>query len=84
MAQAAASLQLQGWTEHPIPFPGISEAQLSHFHTKPNNFCTQHAAPSLGQHRQVYGEMGTGKRTEIYPSVSTGVVRYWFYGTIWG
>lgn len=80
MAQAATSLQLPGLdSPQAIPFPGISEAQLSRFHTKPNNFCTQHAAPSLGQHRQGYGEMGTGKRTLIYPGVNTGVARYWCY-----
>lgn len=41
VAQAAAPLQFLGLNSpQTIPFPGISEAQLRYFHTKPNNFCS--------------------------------------------
>lgn len=79
-----------------IPLPGISEIQLSHFHTKPKNFCTlgplctHHTAPSLQHPRTAQTHLQKDgdweKDTNLFQvkacNVSTGVTRYWCNWTI--
>lgn len=88
------ALGLNGATN--VPSPGISEVQLSHFHTKPKNFCTlgplctHHTAPSLRHPGTAWTHLRRDgdweKDTHLFQvkacDASTGVTRYWCNWTV--